>query len=292
MTQTSFLKYKLPQSRDSDPPHFLEVQAQIIGSNNVDLQSFRGTKVTILQTREGKVVVHVFQWQKIAEGSAISPTRCPIQISSASEEAYEDSLWDDLAAASETPEKMTTMVIDVGPPARLRAHHLVRALQVEDHQPVNFMAVHAWETWDYPKISGGVLHMMDSYGGPPFGLEVLAKSILTRQSPEIVVIPPDSWGLFRLWFPEAHTRVRTLRTQPSHPVVPPTPPFQRYYDQLSQALSPTYRRRSYSTLHRDHHDAYRFLLREGKGKLGSASAEAWSQATIVAPHFKTILSDR
>jgi hypothetical protein len=70
-------------------------------------------------------------------------------------------------------------------------------------------------------------------------------------------------------------------------VIQPAGIFQRYYNQLDSIFPPEYRCRSFSTIHQNHHDAYQHLLREGGGRLGFASSEAWSQASMVAPYLRT-----
>lgn len=285
------LKYTLAQTiRGSDETQQISFVGQLIGmSRSIDLHRSKGTIVSIFKTRPmGKIVVAVHQWQRSSEDIPTT-ARTPFIMKESDwkdSTSFEVSLQDELEdffLGDEGKEGKVPIIIERPIPYRKRAYQLSAFLSILFQRNVGYLPVHVWEQWDQD-VSNTVVHVVDTQAHPPFFL-----ASMQEHPPLLTVMSPDLWNKIRVWNPELGSLIRTFPTpalDPRDDVI--SPRMNTLYDHLLTEMGPETRFQTKVRSFDYPNQAFGWLWAQGKGKLGAASEEAWSEAQSFVPDFRKV----
>lgn len=292
LAHVPILRYTLAQTiRGSDETQQISFVGQLVGmSRSVDLHRAKGTMVSIFKTRPmGKIIVAVHQWQRSSEDIPTT-ARTPFIMKESDwngdttsfEHVLQDEL-EDFFLGEEGKEGKVPIVIERPVPFRKRAYQLSAFLSILFQRNVGYLPVHVWEQWNQD-VSNTVVHIVDTHPHPPFYL-----TSMTRHPPLLSVMSPDLWNKIRVWDPELGAKIRTFPTpalDPRDEVIAPR--MNTLYDHLLTEAGPYTRIQTKVRSFDFPNQAFGWLWAQGKGRLGAASEEAWSEAQHHVPDFRKV----
>lgn len=278
------LKYSLVQTVQEGPPHFMSFEGKLLGTNRCNPASMRGTKVSIFMERSG-ILTSVYQWQR--EQGVLPAAHLQTLESSpfSAPDGFEEGLYGEIEEWLEAQEGVA-VVIERPFPFRDRACLLGRFLARRLGRSVPYLPVQGWHQWSPSQCQGGVLHVIQDYEGPPVFLKALRDAVESKTGPLLYVMPPGMWRKIRLWEPTLSAQVKSFPTPALDPKKIQDPQSSSILTQVSLEEAPHVRFRGYMQRHPNHHQTYQWLLHEGRGRLGSSSLEAWTEAVKVVPEFQ------